>query len=543
MSMAQAATRVVRRIPSAALFTTGQYRKPQQVVAAYARVSTEKEEQEDSFERQVQHYTSLITSKSDWIFGGIYADPGITGTRAEKRPDFMRMIQDCRDGKINKVLVKSISRFARNTVDALNYIRELKDLGISVYFESENIDTMTPGGEVLLTILAAMAEQESRTMSTNIKWSYQKKFQNGEVILNTGMVLGYKKNKDGDYVIVEEEAAVVRRIFREYIAGIPVPQICKRLEADGIKTKRGSAQWHTNAVLGIIKNEKYTGNAILGKTFKPDVLSKKRQKNTGQVPMYYAENTHPAIIDQELFDMAQAEMKRRLAEKDAAVGTSRYTSKYPFSGLLVCGTCGHRLRRHVRTVGSGKRVPAWGCTNRINNGRAACDSHHINEDVLERTFRAAFDGMDIVMDTVQDACEEVLDTGSRAELEQVQQEIITIQEAVLALHKDQQQGVISNEDYDQKVAAYSQQMDTLQERQRELKATAGRYAEVKYWLDAYKEHVQSGEKMDTDDMVMIRSLTDKIVVYDDRLEIHLRIGEIIEKDMGKKVEITKNAKV
>ena len=160
---------------------------------------------------------------------------------------------------------------------------------------------------------------------------------------------------------------MVRRIFREYIAGIPVPQICKGLEADGIKTKRGSAQWHTNAVLGIIKNEKYTGNAILGKTFKPDVLSKKRQKNTGQVPMYYAENTHPAIIDQALFDMAQAEMQRRLEEKDAAVGTSRYTSKYPFSGMLVCGTCGHRLRRHVRTVGSGKRVPAWGCANRISN--------------------------------------------------------------------------------------------------------------------------------------------------------------------------------
>ena len=263
--MALTATRVVRRIPSEALFTTGQYRKPQMVVAAYARVSTEKEEQEDSFDRQVQHYTTLITSKPEWQFGGIYADPGITGTCAEKRPDFMRMIQACRDGKINKVLVKSISRFARNTVDALNYIRELKDLGISVYFENENIDTMTPGGEVLLTILAAMAEQESRTMSTNIKWSYQKKFQNGEVILNTGMVLGYKKNSTGEYVIAEDEAETVLRIYREYLAGIPVPQICRELEADGITTKRGSTQWRPNAVLGILRNEKYTGNAILGK--------------------------------------------------------------------------------------------------------------------------------------------------------------------------------------------------------------------------------------------------------------------------------------
>lgn len=526
--MTQTATRVVRRIPSAALFTTGQYRKPQQVVAAYARVSTEKEEQEDSFERQVQHYTHLITSKPDWQFGGIYADPGITGTRAEKRPDFMRMIQDCRDGKINKVLVKSISRFARNTVDALNYIRELKDLGISVYFENENIDTMTPGGEVLLTILAAMAEQESRTMSTNIKWSYQKKFQNGEVILNTGMVLGYKKSKTGDYVIAEEEAEIVRRIFREYVAGIPAPQICRRLEADGIKTKRGSVKWSTNAVLGIIKNEKYTGNAILGKTYKPDVLSKRRMKNTGQAPMYYVENTHPAIIEQELFDMAKTEMQRRLEEKDAAVGTSRYTSKYPLSGLLICGTCGHRLRRHVRTVGSGKRVPAWGCANRILNGRGVCDSHHVNEDVLEQTLRAAFDGMEEALDAVKESCAVILDTGSREELDQVQQEIVAIQEAVLNLHKDQQQGKISNTDYELQILSYSQRMEELQARQKELKETAGRYAEVKYWLEAYKEHITCGEKLDTDDAIVIRQLTDRIVVYEDRLEIHLRIGDTLE---------------
>ncbi len=178
-----AVRRVVREIPAASVFNIGDYTAPKLVVAAYARVSTEKEEQEESFERQVEHYTTLINSKSEWVFGGIYADPGITGTRAEKRPDFMRMISDCRAGKINKILVKSISRFARNTVDALNFIRELKDMGISIYFENENIDTLTPGGEVLITILAAMAEQESRTMSTNIKWTYQKKFKNGEVVL------------------------------------------------------------------------------------------------------------------------------------------------------------------------------------------------------------------------------------------------------------------------------------------------------------------------------------------------------------------------
>jgi DNA invertase Pin-like site-specific DNA recombinase len=216
--MAVTTRRVVREIPRAAILHVDAKEVLRMVVVAYARVSTEKEEQEDSFERQVSYYTALINSKPEWKFGGIYADPGITGTRAEKRPDFLRMIEDCRAGKINKILVKSISRFARNTVDALNYIRELKELGISIYFENENIDTLTPGGEVLITILAAMAEQESRTMSTNIKWSYQKKFKNGEVILNTGLMMGYintgRKDDEGKviYAINEEEAEIVRRI-------------------------------------------------------------------------------------------------------------------------------------------------------------------------------------------------------------------------------------------------------------------------------------------------------------------------------------------
>lgn len=203
------------------------------------------------------------------------------------------------------ILVKSISRFARNTVDALNYIRELKELGISIYFENENIDTLTPGGEVLITILAAMAEQESRTMSTNIKWTYQKKFKNGEVILNTGLMLGYtkagRKDEEGReiYEINEAEATIVRRIYREYLAGTTITRICRGLEEDGIPTKLGKKRWQYSVVNSILTNEKYTGDAVLGKTFKPDVLSKYRQKNNGQAPMYYAEGTHPAIIDKD----------------------------------------------------------------------------------------------------------------------------------------------------------------------------------------------------------------------------------------------------
>lgn len=478
--------------------------------------------------------TEQITSKPEWSFGGIYADPGITGTRAEKRPDFMRMIADCRAGKINKILVKSISRFARNTVDALNYIRELKELGISIYFENENIDTLTTGGEVLITILAAMAEQESRTMSTNIKWTYQKKFKNGEVILNTGLMLGYtkagRKDEEGReiYEINEAEAAIVRRIYREYLAGITITRICRGLEADGIPTKLGKTKWRVSVIRSILTNEKYTGDAVLGKTFKPDVLSKYRQKNNGQAPMYYAEGTHPAIIDKEMFEMVRVEMQRRKDDKDTAVGSSRYTSKYPFSGLLVCGECGHKLRRHVRTVGNGMTVPAWGCSNRISNGRAACDSHHVNEDTLQNTYTAAIRDMiedaEEIMTAVKESAGLVMEPENRAALDRIEQEIIDLQNAVLELHKAKQQRSVTAADYAAQIKEYSQRMQELEAQQAELQTTENRYAEVKLWLDSFAEHIQSGAIMNADDSMIMKQLVEQIIVGDDGIEVHFKCG-------------------
>lgn len=536
--MATAARRVVREIPRAVILQIDTAAEAAKLgVAAYARVSTEKEEQEDSFERQVAHYTTLIQSKKEWRFCGIYADPGITGTRAEKRPDFMRMIEDCRKGKIQKILVKSISRFARNTVDALNFIRELKDLGISVYFENENIDTLTPGGEVLITILAAMAEQESRTMSTNIKWSYQKKFKNGEVILNTGLMLGYTKiGKDSDghviYEINEAEAAIVRRIYREYLAGITITRICRGLEADGILTKLGKKKWQHSVVESILSNEKYTGDAILGKTFKPDVLTKYRMKNTGQAPMYYAEATHPAIIDKEMFEMAKSEMQRRKDERVKAVGSSRFTSKYPFSGLLVCGECGHKLRRHVRTVGTGAKVPAWGCANRITNGRAVCDSHHVNEETLQKTYTAAISDMiedaEEIMQAVRDSAGLVMEPDNQAALNKVEQEIIDLQNTVLELHKAKQQRSVTAADYAAQIQECSQQMRELEAKQTELQTTENRYSAVKLWLDSFEEHIQSGEIMNADDGVIMKQLVEQIIVGNDGIEVHFKCGAILE---------------
>lgn len=536
--MAVTTRRVVREIPRTAILHIDAKEVLRMVVVAYARVSTEKEEQEDSFERQVSYYTTLINSKPEWKFGGIYADPGITGTRAEKRPDFLRMIEDCRAGKINKILVKSISRFARNTVDALNYIRELKELGISIYFENENIDTLTPGGEVLITILAAMAEQESRTMSTNIKWSYQKKFKNGEVLLNTSMMMGYIKTDRRDeegkviYEINEEEAVVVRRIYREYLSGVTVTRICRGLEADGIPTKLGRKRWQPSVIKSILTNEKYTGDALLGKTFKADVLSKKRQKNMGQAPMYYAEGTQPAIIEKEVFELVKAEMQHRADEKNTAVGNSRYTSKYPFSGLLVCGECGHKLRRHVRKVGSGKQVPAWGCSNRISNGRAACDSHHVNEETLQRTYTAAVQEMiadaEEVIRLVQDSTGLVMEPENTAELARVEKEIIELQEAVMEIHKAKQKRGIGAAEYAEKIREHSQRMQELEAKQEELQTTENRYNQVKVWLDNFARHIQSGEIMNSEDSQIMKQLVEQIIVGADSMEIQFKCGVIVK---------------
>lgn len=540
--MATATRRVVRTMPQMFIETVD-VDQGKLKVAAYARVSTEKEEQEDSFERQVEHYKQLIASKPEWKYVDIYADPGISGTRAEKRPDFLRMIEDCRAGKIQKILVKSISRFARNTVDALNYIRELKDLGISVYFESENIDTLTPGGEVLLTILAAMAEQESRTISSNIRWAYQRKFQNGDIVLNTGLMLGYRKvGKDEDghdvFEINEEEAEIVRRIYREFIAGYSITQIAKRLAADGIKTKLGKDKWQHNVIVSILTNEKYTGNALLGKTWKPDVLTKYRQKNDGKkAPIYYVEDTHPAIIEKDMFELAKKEMERRRGSKEQVVGGGRFTSKYPFSGLIECGTCGGRLRRHVRTMGTGKKVASWGCATRITNGRQACDTHHINETVLEATYLAALrdllDNASDVVEAVKEGAELALEPENRAAIERVEAEFVGIQEAVLELHRAKQRMELGAAEYTAKVKEYSELMKAKEAERDALQDTAVKYTEVKTWLDTFMDQIMQSTSLTKVDGTTMKMLVEKIIARDTGIEVIFKCGVSVEHEYVK----------
>ena len=268
--------------------------KPKLRVAAYCRVSTDSDEQATSYEAQVEHYTEYIQKNPDWEFAGIYADDGISGTNTKKREEFNHMIDDCKAGNIDMIITKSISRFARNTLDCLKYIRQLKDMNIPVLFEKESINTMDAKGEVLITIMASLAQQESQSLSQNVKLGLQYRYQQGKVQINHKRFLGYTKDADGNLIIDPEQAEIVKRIYREYLEGLSMDKIAAGLEHDGILTGAGGKRWHTSTINKILRNEKYIGDALLQKTYTTDFLNKTRVKNNGLVPQYYVEGNHEA---------------------------------------------------------------------------------------------------------------------------------------------------------------------------------------------------------------------------------------------------------
>lgn len=320
--------------------------KPKLRVAAYCRVSTDRDEQESSYEAQVEHYTEFIDRNPEWQLAGIYADDGISGTNTKKREEFNRMIEDCMAAKIDMVITKSISRFARNTLDCLKYIRQLKEKNISVYFEKENINTMDAKGEVLLTIMASLAQQESQSLSQNVKLGLQFRYQAGKVQVNHNRFLGYTKDAEGNLIIIPEEAEIIMRIYREYLGGASMFQIGRGLEADGIKTAAGNAYWLQSTLKKILTNEKYIGDALLQKTYTVDFLNKKRVQNNGIVPQYYVENSHPPIIPRDLYMQVQEEIVRRANLHSGKQRKKRvYSSKYALSSIVYCPKCGDIYRR------------------------------------------------------------------------------------------------------------------------------------------------------------------------------------------------------
>lgn len=357
-------------------------------VAAYCRVSTDSEEQLTSYETQKRVYSEMILSNKEWSLAGIYADEGISGTRADKRTEFKKMIDDCLEGKIDYVITKSVSRFSRNTVDCLDYVRMLKSRGIGILFEEQNIDTLKCDSELYLVIYAGFAQSESESMSKNITWAFRKKFEEGKVSFNYSRFVGYRKGADGSPEIIPEEAEIIRNIFDMFLSGMTPKIISDRLLADGVQSKCGKQKWSVSTIQRILRNEKYCGDAILQKTVTVDCISKTVKKNTGEAPMYYVRNSHAAIISRDVFNRVQEELARRSSLSPLSIKTS-YTakgkySKNALSNLVYCEECGTKYRRVTWANKYGKKI-VWRCVNRIENGTKYCKhSPSIAEEELKR---------------------------------------------------------------------------------------------------------------------------------------------------------------
>lgn len=505
--------------------TAAAEQRPKLKVAAYCRVSTDSEEQASSYEVQVAHYTQFIQKNPEWELAGIYADDGITGTNTKKREEFNRMIQDCMDGNIDMIITKSISRFARNTLDCLKYIRELKEKNIPVFFEKENINTMDSKGEVLLTIMASLAQQESQSLSQNIKLGLQYRFQNGEVRVNHSRFLGYTKDEEGNLIIEPAEAEVVKRIYREYLEGASLLQIGRGLEADGILTGAGKTKWRPETLKKILQNEKYIGDALLQKTYTIDFLSKKRVKNNGIVPQYYVENSHEPIIPRELFMQVQEEMVRRANLRGGKGGKKRvYSSKYALSSIVYCGQCGDIYRR-VHWNNRGYKSIVWRCVSRLEEKGSECTAPTINEETLQAAVVKAINELltnkEPFLSTLQKNIATVLNEENDnttddidRKLEELQQQLLIqakskndyedVADEIYRLRELKQNALVENADREGKRQRIAEMTDFLNKQSREL--------------EEYDEQ-------------LVRRLIEKVTIYEAKLTVEFKSGIEIDEEI------------
>jgi DNA invertase Pin-like site-specific DNA recombinase len=391
------AVKKVTVIPADPRHAQKDIRKQRLRVAPYCRVSTNSEEQLDSYQAQIEYYTERIAAQPEWTMVDMFADEGKTATSTKKRKDFLRMIKACEKGKVDLVITKSVSRFCRNTLDGLDYVRKLKRMGVGVFFEKENVNTLYMDNEMILTFMMSQAQAESESMSGNIRWGHRKNFKDGKVYFHYAGFLGYRRGEDNLPEIDPEEAEIVRRIFSRYLIGQSVAKIITDLEADGIKTVRGKDKWNDGVIRGMLKNEKYMGDALLQKTYIADIFTRQTKKNNGELPQYYVENSHPAIIDRLTFQRVQEEMARRSSLKKvsatAKTELAKYSGKYVLTELLSCGDCGSPYRRVTWTRPEGKKI-VWRCINRLENGKKFCkDAPTLEESRIHTAVVSAMNEM------------------------------------------------------------------------------------------------------------------------------------------------------
>ena len=379
-------------------------------VAAYCRVSTEEEEQQSSYEAQCSYYTDKIMTNPEWVMAGIFADEGITGTSTKKRDDFNRMIRKCKKGKINLILTKSISRFARNTLDTIKYTRMLRAMGIGIYFEKENINTLDMDSEMLITMLGAFAQAESESISRNVAWGKRKAMLDGKVFVNFNQLYGYYLDEDGSPGINEDEASVVRFMYSQYLYGGSLRIIRDKLDEAGVPNLKGEPGWSISTIKSILTNERYCGDVLGQKTYTVSVSGGKSRKNNGELPQVLIQHNPPGIVSRQEFYAVQEEMKRRTAARSpstkSATGRTSYASKYALSERLVCGECGTLYRRCTWNI-RGKKKIVWRCVSRLDHGTKYCkQSPTMEETALQR---AIMDAVNSVMDSREDLVKGITD--------------------------------------------------------------------------------------------------------------------------------------
>ncbi|WP_373207911.1 recombinase family protein [Clostridium paraputrificum] len=491
-------------------------------VAAYCRVSTDSEEQESSYETQVSHYTAYIQSKEEWEFVKVYADDGISGTNTMKREAFNQMIEDCEAGKIDMILTKSISRFSRNTVDCLKYTRQLKALNIAVFFEKENINTLDAKGEVLMTIMAALAQQESESLSANVRLGIQYRNQQGKVQVNHNWFLGYTKDDDGNLVIDEEQAEIVRRIYREYLEGQSLLQIKRGLEKDGIKNGAGHTKWHESNIKQILTNEKYIGDALLQKTYTVSILEKKRAENNGQMPKYYVEGSHEAIIDKDVFLKVQAEMAKRA--NLVPQGKKRvYTSKYALSGMVFCGHC-EDIYRRVYWNNRGKKKYVWRCVSRVlkKSSGIDCPARTIEEDVLHNAVvtavNDAFAQKNTVIPILKQNIEAVINDDLEEKIRAIDKRLADLQIELIGVSGDE----LAVERLGTEIVELREERQEILTAVAERKDLQLRMQELIDFID--EQQTEITEYSET----LTRRLVEKVTILDDKIVVTLKSGMEME---------------
>lgn len=398
MQVAIPSTKIVTKIEANPLLVSRENEYRQLRVAAYCRVSTDSDEQLDSYEAQLAYYTDAIAKNPKWRFAGIYADEGITGTQANKRPNFQKMIRDCEKGKIDFILTKSVARFARNTVDSLKYVRKLKAMGIGVFFEEQALDSMKSENEMFLGLYSVMAQAESENISANVRWGIQQRMKSGTFAFRY-TILGYRRGENGEPEIIPEEAEVVRKIFNMYLEGASLDQIKSYLETNGIKTKKGKSVWSKQIIQDMLCNERFAGDMLLQKTYIENCINKKVKKNRGEMAKYLITNNHPAIISKETFKLVQAEIARRSSKRKTSdlsiTEQGKYSGKFALTEILVCGECGSPYRRKTWVI-KGEKKRVWRCLNRVEHGTQYCKrSVSLDEEKLQeaicRGLRNAFE--------------------------------------------------------------------------------------------------------------------------------------------------------